>query len=44
MDQGAGALVRIADVRGRRAQLLAGAGVQDRTGSALELRAADGGR
>src|SRR5260370_19008145 len=38
--RGAGALVRIADVRGRRAELLADAGVQDRTGSALELRAA----
>lgn len=38
--RGAGVLVRIADIRGRRAQLLADAGVADRTGSALELRAA----
>jgi hypothetical protein len=44
--RGAGALVRIADIRACRMQLLAGAGagVQDRTGSALELRAADSGR
>lgn len=42
--RGAGALVRIADVRARRAEVLADAGVQDRTGSALELRAADGAR
>ena len=41
--RGAGALVRIADVRARRAQLLADAGVQDRTGSALELRPGRGG-
>ena len=35
----AGALVRIGEVRARRAELLAAAQVQDRTGSALELRA-----
>jgi hypothetical protein len=40
--RGAGALVRIADIRARRAQLLAEAGVQDRTGSAREIRAASG--
>lgn len=40
--RGAGALVRIGDVRARRAELLAAADVQDRTGSALELRAAPG--
>jgi hypothetical protein len=40
--RGAGALVRIGDVRARRAQLLAAADVQDRTGSVLELRAAPG--
>jgi hypothetical protein len=40
--RGAGALVRIADVRARRAQLLAGADVKDRSGSVLELRTADG--
>jgi ribosomal protein S20 len=37
--QGAGPLVRIADIRARRAALLAGKGVQDKTGSARELRA-----
>jgi hypothetical protein len=42
--RGAGALVRIADIRARRAQLLAGADIEDRTGSVLELRAASGGR
>jgi hypothetical protein len=37
------ALVRIADIRARRAQLLAGGDIEDRTGSVLELRAASGG-
>jgi predicted DNA-binding protein YlxM (UPF0122 family) len=40
--RGAGALVRIGDVRARRAELLAAAQVEDRTGSALELRAGPG--
>jgi hypothetical protein len=40
--RGAGAVVRVADIRTRRAQLLAGAGVADRTGSARELRPAAG--
>lgn len=39
----AGAVVRIADVRARRAAGLAAAGIQDRTGSPRELRAAGGG-
>jgi hypothetical protein len=38
--RGAGAVVRVGDVRARRAELLADAGVQDRTGSVRELRAA----
>jgi hypothetical protein len=38
--RGAGAVVRVADVRARRAQLLADAGVTDRTGSAREIRTA----
>lgn len=37
--RGAGALVRIADVRARRAELLELAGVEDRTGSPRELAA-----
>ena len=37
--RGAGALVRIGEVRSRRAELLAAAEVEDRTGSVLELRA-----
>jgi hypothetical protein len=37
--RGAGPVIRIAAVRARRAQLLATAGVEDRTGSARELRA-----
>ena len=37
--RGAGALVRIGEVRARRAELLAAAEVEDRTGSPLELRA-----
>lgn len=40
----AGAVVRIADVRARRAAGLASAGVEDRTGSPRELRAAGGAR
>lgn len=40
----AGAVVRIADVRAARAAALAAAGVQDRTGSDRELRAAGGWR
>jgi hypothetical protein len=40
----AGAVVRIADVRARRAAALAEAGVEDRTGSPRELRAAGGTR
>lgn len=40
----AGAVVRIADVRAARAAALAEAGVQDRTGSPRELRAAGGAR
>jgi hypothetical protein len=40
--RGAGALVRIGDVRARRAELLAAADVEDRTGSVLELRASGG--
>ncbi|MGH3220047.1 MAG: hypothetical protein ACRDPY_15305 [Streptosporangiaceae bacterium] len=40
--RGAGALVRIGDVRARRAELLAAANLEDRTGSVLELRAAPG--
>lgn len=40
----AGAVVRIADVRARRATGLAAAGVKDRTGSPRELRAAGGTR
>lgn len=40
----AGAVVRIADVRARRAAGLASAGVPDRTGSPRELRAAGGAR
>jgi hypothetical protein len=39
--RGGGAVVRVADIRARRAQLLAVAGVPDRTGSPRELRAAD---
>lgn len=35
-------LVRLADIRARRAELLAGAGVEDRTGSVRELKAANG--
>jgi hypothetical protein len=42
--RGAGALVRIGDVRARRAELLAAADVEDRTGSVLELRTAAEGR
>ncbi len=42
--RGAGALVRIGDVRARRAELLAAAEVEDRTGSVLELRASSGDR
>ena len=38
--RGAGAVVRVADIRSRRAQLLADAGVTDRTGSAREVRTA----
>lgn len=38
----AGAVVRIADVRAQRAAGLAAAGVEDRTGSPRELRAAGG--
>ena len=37
--RGAGALVRIGEVRARRAELLAAAEVEDRTGLVLELRA-----
>ena len=37
--RGAGALVRIADIRRRRAELLDAAGVQDKTGSPKELTA-----
>ncbi|MGH3189701.1 MAG: hypothetical protein ACRDOL_21055 [Streptosporangiaceae bacterium] len=40
--RGAGALIRIADVRARRAELLGAAGVEDRSGSVLELRASGG--
>jgi hypothetical protein len=40
----AGAVVRIADVRARRAAGMAAAGVEDRTGSPRELRAAGGVR
>lgn len=40
--RGAGALVRIGDVRARRAELLAAAAVEDRTGSVREIRAASG--
>ena len=36
--RGAGAVVCVADIRVRRAKLLADAGVADRTGSARELR------
>jgi predicted transcriptional regulator len=36
---GAGALVRLGDVRARRAELLQQAGVEDSTGSVRELRA-----
>lgn len=42
--RGAGALVPIAAIRARRAQLLAAAEVEDRTGSVLELRASSGDR
>jgi hypothetical protein len=35
-------VVRVADIRTRRAQLLADAGVADRTGSARELRTVAG--
>lgn len=35
-------LVRLGDVRARRAELLADAGMDDRTGSVRELRAANG--
>lgn len=42
--RGAGALVRIGEVRARRAELLAAAQVEDRTGSVLELRAFSGDR
>lgn len=38
--RGSGALVRIADIRARRARLLTEAGVEDRTGSPRELRVA----
>lgn len=38
--RGAGAVVRVADIRTRRARLLADAGVTDRTGSAREIRTA----
>lgn len=38
--RGGGALVRIGDMRARRARLLASAGVPDQTGSERELRAA----
>jgi hypothetical protein len=38
--RGAGAVVRVADIRTRRAQLLADAGVADLTGSAHEIRTA----
>jgi hypothetical protein len=38
----AGAVVRIADIRQARASALAAAGVEDRTGSPAELRAAAG--
>ena len=38
-----GALVRLADVRAARAKALAAAGVEDKTGSAAELRAAASG-
>jgi hypothetical protein len=38
--RGAGAVVRVADIRARRAQLLADAGVTDRTGSAREVQTA----
>lgn len=40
--RGAGAVVRVADIRTGRAQLLANAGVRDRTGSIRELRNAVG--
>lgn len=40
--RGAGAVVRVGDIRTRRAQLLADAGVTDRTGSAREIRTAAG--
>jgi hypothetical protein len=40
----AGAVVRIADIRARRAAGLAAAGIEDRTGSPRELRAAGGER
>lgn len=39
-----GAVVRIADVRARRAAGLAAAGIEDKTGSPRELRAAGGAR
>jgi hypothetical protein len=38
--RGAGAVVRVGDIRTRRAQLLADASVTDRTGSAREIRTA----
>ena len=44
VERTAGAVVRIADVRARRAAGLAAAGVKDRTGSPRELRAAGGER
>ena len=44
VERTAGAVVRIADVRARRAAGLAAAGVKDRTGSPRELRAAEGER
>jgi ribosomal protein S20 len=40
--RGAGAVVRVADIRARRAELLADAGVADRTGSISELRCTAG--
>jgi hypothetical protein len=42
--RGAGVLVRIGDIRARRAELLTAADIEDRTGSVLELRAYHGAR
>ncbi|HEY2089875.1 MAG TPA: hypothetical protein VGH54_28125 [Mycobacterium sp.] len=40
--RGAGAVVRLGDVRAQRAELLGAAGVDDRTGSVRELRSRAG--